>query len=251
MDIQVIIPTFNERENLPVIVRQVLERQSYRVLVVDDSSPDGTGRVADELAREFPGRVDVLHRTGRRGLGRSYTDALHQAVEGDADLVCQMDADLSHDTRYLPDMVAAAARGYDLVIGSRYLRGVSVVNWPLYRLFLSATANGYIRLVTRLRVRDCTSGFRCWRRQAIARLPLDRIRSNGYAFLVETLYEASKAHCRIGGGAHRLRRASRRPLEGLAERPPRIGHDTVAARSQRRIRTPIRRRSSEPRRPVA
>jgi len=107
MDIQVIIPTFNERENLPVIVRQVLERQSYRVLVVDDSSPDGTGRVADELAREFPGRVDVLHRTGRRGLGRSYVDALHQAVEGDADLVCQMDADLSHDTRYLPDMVAA------------------------------------------------------------------------------------------------------------------------------------------------
>ena len=109
-----------------------------------------------------------------------------------------MDADLSHDTRYLPDMVAAAARGYDLVIGSRYLRGVSVVNWPLYRLFLSTTANGYIRLVTRLRVRDCTSGFRCWRRQAIARLPLDRIRSNGYAFQVETLYEASKAHCRIG-----------------------------------------------------
>jgi dolichol-phosphate mannosyltransferase len=194
----VIIPTYNERDNLPVLAQQVLAHDGYYVMVVDDQSPDGTGAIADELAQRYPGRLEVLHRTGKRGLGRSYIDALQIARKGDADLVCQMDADLSHDPKYLPEMVAAAANGCDMVIGSRYLHGVSVVNWPLRRVVLSAFANNYIRSVTRLPVQDCTSGFRCWRREALQRIPLHRIVSDGYAFLVEMLYEAHKRGCRIG-----------------------------------------------------
>ncbi len=197
MDVLVLIPTYNERDNLPVLVRQVMAHAGYRVMVIDDGSPDGTGEVADALTREFPGRVEVLHRTGRRGLGRSYIDAMTLATRGTADLVCQMDADLSHDPQYLPAMVAEAEGGADLVIGSRYLQGVSVVNWPLHRLVLSTFANRYIRAVTGLPVTDCTSGYRVWRREAIARIPLDRIVSDGYAFLVEMLFEAHRRGCRV------------------------------------------------------
>ena len=197
MDVQVVIPTYNERANLPDLVRAILAREDYRVMVVDDGSPDGTGALADDLAREFEGRVEVLHRTGPRGLGRSYVDGLRRALAGPADLICQMDADWSHDPRYLPDLVAAAAT-HDVVIGSRYLHGVSVVNWPLRRLVLSTFANRYIRLVTRLGARDCTSGFRCWRRDALATVPLERVVSDGYAFLVETLYEAARRGARVG-----------------------------------------------------
>ncbi len=197
MHVLVIIPTRSERENLPLLVPRVLAH-GYRVMVVDDDSPDGTGAVAEDLARGSGGRVQVLHRRGRRGLGRSYVDGMNHALAGgEADLICQMDADLSHDPDYLPDLVAAAQH-YDVVIGSRYLNGVSVANWPLLRLVLSAMANRYIRTITRLSVRDCTSGFRCWRRDALGRIPLDRIMSDGYAFQVETLYEASRRGCRIG-----------------------------------------------------
>ncbi len=169
------------------------------MLVVDDQSPDGTGDVADALAREFPGRVEVLHRTGKKGLGRSYIEALTLARSRTEDFVCQMDADLSHDPKYLPDLVSAAIVGRrDLVIGSRYLQGVSVVNWPLHRLILSTFANRYIRAVTRLPPADCTSGFRCWRREALSRVPLERIVSDGYAFLVEMLFEAHRRGCQIG-----------------------------------------------------
>jgi dolichol-phosphate mannosyltransferase len=192
----VIIPTYNERDNLPVLVRQIMAYPDLHVMVADDNSPDGTGQIADGLAREFEGRVAVLHRTGPRGLGRSYLDAISRAVHGDWTAICQMDADLSHDPQYLPAMLAAVA-DHDLAIGSRYLEGVSVVNWPLRRIILSAFANRYIRLVTRLRVNDCTSGYRCWRREALARLPLDRIVSEGYAFLVEMLYDAMQTGCRI------------------------------------------------------
>jgi dolichol-phosphate mannosyltransferase len=194
----VVIPTYNERDNLAVLVRQVLAHEGYRVMVVDDQSPDGTGQVADALALEFPGRVDVMHRTAKRGLGRSYIDALKVASRGDCDVVCQMDADLSHDPQYLPAMVAAVDAGHDLVIGSRYMRGVSVVNWPLHRLVLSAFANRYIRFATGLPPSDCTSGYRCWRREAIQRIPLEHIVSEGYAFLVEMLFEAHTRGCRIG-----------------------------------------------------
>lgn len=194
----VVVPTFNERDNLPVLVRAIMNYPGFRVLVVDDRSPDGTGDVADALASEFSGRVEVMHRTGEKGLGRSYVDGLTRARNGGDDFICQMDADLSHDPKYLPELVSAAATGLDVVIGSRYVHGVSVVNWPLRRLILSTAANRYIRLVTGMPARDCTSGFRCWRRQTLHRIRLDRIISDGYAFIVEMLYEAQGLGARIG-----------------------------------------------------
>ena len=197
MPVLVVIPTFNERDNIADLVRAVLAHEGTRVLIVDDQSPDGTGAIADALAAEAPGRVEVMHRTGRRGLGRSYVDGLRRALATDADLVCQMDGDWSHDPQYLPAMIEAC-REHDVVIGSRYFRGVSVVNWPLRRIVLSAFANRYIRAITGLDVRDCTSGYRCWRRQALAALPLDEVVSDGYAFLVELLFEAHRRGARIG-----------------------------------------------------
>ena len=197
MNVLIVTPTYNERENLPDLVRAILAHPNTRVMVVDDQSPDGTGAIADALATEFPGRVLVIHRTGKRGLGRSYVEGLQIAIKEGADLICQMDADWSHDPKYLPEMVKAAA-DHDVVIGSRYLRGVSVVNWPLRRIFLSAFANRYIRAITGLEAQDCTSGYRCWRREMLAKLPLDRVVSDGYAFLVEMLYEAHRRGARIG-----------------------------------------------------
>lgn len=198
MNVLVVVPTYNERDNLPLLVRGVLAHAGFRILVVDDGSPDGTGAVADALSSEHPGRLEVMHRTGRRGLGRSYIDGLRHALAmPGVDLICQMDADLSHNPDYLPALTAAAADA-DVVIGSRYVNGVSVVNWPLHRIFLSTFANRYIRAVTRLSATDCTSGFRCWRREALARLPLDAMVSDGYAFLVEMLFDAARNGCRIG-----------------------------------------------------
>ncbi len=197
MNVLVVVPTYNERDNLPLLVRGVLGRPGYRMLIVDDGSPDGTGAVADSLSAEYPGRIEVMHRTGLRGLGRSYIDGLrHALTQPGVDLICQMDADLSHDPAYLPALIDAAATA-DVVVGSRYMNGVSVVNWPLHRLFLSTFANRYIRAVTGLSASDCTSGFRCWRRDALARLPLDRMVSDGYAFLVEMLFDAMGVGCRI------------------------------------------------------
>jgi dolichol-phosphate mannosyltransferase len=197
MNTLVVVPTYNERGNLPILVPAVLAHEGFRMLIVDDGSPDGTGQLADELALQYPGRIEVMHRTGRRGLGRSYVDGLLRALETDAELICQMDADLSHGPEYLPSLAAATAQ-FDVVIGSRYLNGVSVVNWPLRRIFLSTFANRYIKMVTRLSPKDCTSGFRCWRREALARLPLRSVVSDGYAFLIEMLYEASLTGARIG-----------------------------------------------------
>ena len=198
MDVLIVTPTYNERDNLPVLAAGILKYDGTRMLVVDDGSPDGTGAVADALAAQHPGRIDVMHRTGPRGLGRSYVDGLLHAIrEGRAEFICQMDADLSHNPEYLPDLVAAAAT-HDLVIGSRYLLGVSVVNWPLHRIFLSAFGNRYIRFITSLSASDCTSGYRCWRRDALARMPIAAMVSDGYSFLVEMLYEAQRRGLRSG-----------------------------------------------------
>jgi dolichol-phosphate mannosyltransferase len=188
----VIVPTFNERENLPVLTRQLMEYPEVRMLVVDDNSPDGTGALADDLAREFPGRIEVMHRTARPGLGRSYIDGIRSVLDRPVDVICQMDCDLSHDPRHLRDLVAASEHA-DVVIGSRYVPGGAIVNWPLRRKLLSRFANTYIRLVTRLTPHDCTSGYRCWRRQALASLPLGQFEADGYSFLVEMLFAASAA----------------------------------------------------------
>lgn len=197
MTLLVVLPTYNERPNLERVAAGILEHPFTRLLVVDDASPDGTGAIADALAARSSGRVDVLHRTGPRGLGRAYIDGLQQALASQADAIGQMDADLSHDPKYLPDLVAALD-DFDLVIGSRYLHGVSVVNWPLRRIMLSAFANRYIRTITGLGPHDCTSGFRVWRREALARLPIQTARTSGYAFLTEMLFAAGRAGCRIG-----------------------------------------------------
>jgi dolichol-phosphate mannosyltransferase len=192
----VVLPTYNERPNLERVAAGILEHDFTRLLVVDDGSPDGTGEVADRLAYGAHGRIEVLHRTGQRGLGLAYVEGLTRALATDADVIIQMDADLSHDPKYLPDLTTALSRA-DLAIGSRYLHGVSVVNWPLHRVALSTFANRYIRLITGLAARDCTSGYRAWRREALARQPLKAARTSGYAFLPEMLYEAQRNGCRI------------------------------------------------------
>jgi dolichol-phosphate mannosyltransferase len=192
----VIVPTFNERENLPLLVGGLMRHPNVHLLVVDDKSPDGTGELADALARQHAGRIEVLHRAERPGLGRSYIDGIRLAVTRPVEVVCQMDADLSHDPAQLPALVAAAARA-DLVIGSRYIPGGGIVNWPARRRFLSRFANAYIRAITRLTAHDCTSGYRAWRREALAGLPLDRFTTEGYAFLTEMLYVAAQRGCRI------------------------------------------------------
>src|SRR5918996_5461072 len=193
----VLVPTYNEKDNLPMLAAGLLAHDNLEVLVIDDASPDGTGAIADALAAKHPGRVRVMHRTGARGLGRSYLDGFREAIATDADVVVQMDADLSHDPKFLPPMLDAIANGAELVIGSRYREGGRVENWPVHRMMLSAFANAYIRTVTGLRVRDCTSGYRCWRRTALAQLPLDSIASEGYAFLTEVIFQAAAAGTRI------------------------------------------------------
>jgi dolichol-phosphate mannosyltransferase len=197
MTLLMVLPTYNERQNLPKVVDGIMQHDFTRLLVVDDGSPDGTGQLADEFASRFPGRIDVLHRQGKRGLGLAYVDGLQQALATGADAIGQMDADMSHDPKYLPAL-AAALDTHDVVIGSRYLHGVSVVNWPLHRIALSAFANRYIRAITGLQPSDCTSGFRVWRRESLASIPFQHARANGYAFLTEMLYEAGRRRLRIG-----------------------------------------------------
>jgi dolichol-phosphate mannosyltransferase len=192
----VIVPTYNERDNLPVLLSALVEHPNVRVLVVDDQSPDGTGDVADSLMRKYPERVEVMHRVTKPGLGRSYVDGMKKGLSQPVDVICQMDADLSHDPRHLPVLVAATAHA-DVVIGSRYVPEGRIVNWPLRRRLLSRLANIYIRGVTRVKARDCTSGYRCWRRETVAALPLDSIVSDGYSFLIEILYMAERRGCRV------------------------------------------------------
>jgi dolichol-phosphate mannosyltransferase len=192
----VVVPTYNERGNLATLVEALLHVPGLQVLIVDDASPDGTGELADGLARDAGGRVSVLHRTGPRGFGRAHVDGIRRALDAGATAICQMDADLSHDPADVPRLLAHMATA-DLAIGSRYVPGGRIENWPRRRMILSHFANRYVRALTGLRVRDCTSGFRCWRREAIERLPFDRIASEGYAFLVELVWEATSAGCRI------------------------------------------------------
>ena len=191
----VIIPTYNERANLPGLIERLLTIADLRILVVDDASPDGTGQIADQYAAANRARVQVLHRTGRRGLGLSYIDGMFVALRTDATHICQMDADLSHNPADIPRLLEAAQQA-DFAIGSRYVPGGQIENWPIRRRMLSAFANRYIRAITRMTIRDCTSGFRCWRREALERLPLASIRSDGYAFIVELAWEATRAGLR-------------------------------------------------------
>jgi dolichol-phosphate mannosyltransferase len=181
----VILPTYNESENLPKIVPRILEQDPrLEILVVDDNSPDGTGRLASDLAGLNP-RVHVLHRTQKDGLGRAYLAGFAWGLERGYDRLFEMDADFSHDPRFLGDLIKAVDDGADLAIGSRYKTGVNVINWPMSRLLLSFFASVYARWITGLPLTDLTAGFKCFRKQVLAAIPLDQIRSNGYAFQIE------------------------------------------------------------------
>jgi dolichol-phosphate mannosyltransferase len=181
----VVIPTYNEAANLPNIVPQVLAQDPrLDVLVVDDNSPDGTGRMADAIAGANP-RVHVLHREGKLGLGTAYIRGFGWALERSYDYIFEMDADFSHDPAYLKDFLKAIENA-DVVLGSRYLDGkVAVVNWPMGRLMLSYCANIYARWITGLRIWDLTGGFKCFRRRVLEAIDLSQVRSNGYAFQIE------------------------------------------------------------------
>jgi len=192
----VVIPTYNEQDNLQRLIEQVLAQDaSLQVLVVDDNSPDGTGQLADELSRSNE-RIHVLHRPVKLGLGSAYRDGFRRAMELGADLLIEMDADFSHDPSVLP-LFLEQIKAHDLVIGSRYLNGISVVNWPLRRLMLSYGANWYTRLITGLTIMDCTSGFKCFRRSLIEAIDLDRVRSDGYSFQIEMHFRSAELGARI------------------------------------------------------
>ena len=181
----VVIPTYNEASNLPTLVPQVLVQDPrLEILIVDDASPDGTGRLAEELAKA-DARVHVLHRAAKLGLGTAYLTGFRWALEQGYEYVFEMDADFSHDPAHLPAFLQAAANA-DLVLGSRYLGGkVTVVNWPIGRLMLSYWANVYARWITGLRIWDLTGGFKCFRRRVLEAIDLSKVRSNGYAFQIE------------------------------------------------------------------
>ena len=189
----VIVPTYNERESLPRVVPLILAQGNrFHVLVVDDNSPDGTGRVADELAAGS-NRVDVLHRAGKMGLGAAYVAGFRRGLEGDFDILIEMDADLSHPPDMLPQLVAALD-GADVAVGSRYVGGrITVVNWPMSRLLISLFGSWYARIITRLPVNDATGGFNAFRREVIEAIGLDRIESNGYSFQIELKLRAWRA----------------------------------------------------------
>ena len=185
----VIIPTYDERDNVEPIAKAVLEAlPEGGVLFVDDNSPDGTGGVLDQMAAAEP-RVHVLHRPCKMGLGRAYIDGFKWALERGCEFIFEMDADFSHDPKTLPKFIEAAAEN-DLVIGSRYIGGIRVMNWPMSRLLLSTGAAQYVRFWTGLPVCDPTGGFKCFRRCVLEALDLDAIRSNGYSFQVEMTYHA-------------------------------------------------------------
>ena len=193
----VIIPTYNEVNNIQQIVPLVLQQDTrIDVLVVDDNSPDGTGDVADRMAAKDP-RINVLHREGKQGLGTAYVAGFRWALDRDYEYVFEMDADFSHDPKHLPEFLEAV-RDADLVLGSRYLRGrVTVVNWPMTRLMLSYCANIYAKVVTGHRLYDATGGFKCFRRRVLEAIDLDAVQSNGYAFQIEMSFRAHRQRFRI------------------------------------------------------
>lgn len=192
----VVIPTYNERDNIVRLAGEVLNQHpSLHLLIVDDNSPDGTGILADELSAGND-RIRVIHRPGKLGLGSAYRTGFKLALEMGADFIIEMDADFSHDPAVLPVFLDTVA-GCDLVIGSRYLNGVSVVNWPIRRLILSYFASVYTRYVTGLKLMDCTSGFKCFRRSALESIDLDSVRSDGYSFQIEMNYRCMEKGCKI------------------------------------------------------
>jgi dolichol-phosphate mannosyltransferase len=193
--IMVVIPTYNEADNLPTMVGELLtlELPQVEILIVDDNSPDGTGEIADDLVKRHPDRMHVVHRAGKLGLGTAYVTGFTYALEQGADLVVQMDADFSHSPGYILRLVESI-KDYDVVVGSRYVSGGSLdERWSWWRYALSWWANSvYTRLILGVKVKDATAGFKCWRRATLEGIGLERVRSNGYVFQVEMAYLTEK-----------------------------------------------------------
>ena len=202
MSVWVVLPTYDEADNVERVVSAVhdvlrtSERAPFRILIVDDASPDGTGEIADALAERHP-EVEVLHRAGKEGLGPAYIAGFDRALRGGADFVIEMDADLSHNPMDLPRLLAAAREGADVVLGSRYVEGGSIGSWGIVRRFVSAGGSWYARVLLGVGVRDLTGGFKCFRREVLEALDLDAIDSRGYAFQIETTYRALRAGFRV------------------------------------------------------
>lgn len=198
-DSLVIIPMYNEKENARAIIEAVLSLQPcFDILVIDDNSPDGTASIVKELMRENPGRVHLVERKGKLGLGTAYIAGFKWGLERDYEYIIEMDADFSHNPADLPALRAACADdGYDVAVGSRYVSGVNVVNWPMGRVLMSYYASAYVRLVTRIKVRDTTAGFVCYRRRVLSTMDLDKIKFKGYAFQIEMKFTAMKCGFRI------------------------------------------------------
>jgi len=193
----VVIPTYNERGNIERLLPELLQVDpELEVLVVDDESPDGTADAVEEMGRRL-GRIHVVRRGPKQGIGPAYRAGFRRALELGAEFIVQMDADFSHPIASLPDLFASAQREYDVVLGSRYMDGITVVRWPIERLLISYFGNYYVRKLTGLPVRDTTGGFKCWRRKALLAIDLDQVRSNGYSFQIEMTYRAWCKNMRI------------------------------------------------------
>lgn len=199
MRITVVIPTYNEAENLPKLVSALFSLPlDLSLLVVDDNSPDGTGQLAEDLAKENPGHIEVLHRPGKMGLRSAYLNGFQKIIDGDADAIVQMDADFSHDPLVLTEM-AKLLESNDVVLGSRYVSGGSVdKKWPIWRKWLSAFGNFYARTILGLPLHDVTTGYRMWRSETLKQMPFERIQATGYIFLVEMIYLAHCLEFKIG-----------------------------------------------------
>ncbi len=194
----VIIPTYNERENISAMIDKVFSLpEAFDLLVIDDGSPDGTAAIVRSRQAEFPERLHLLERAGKLGLGTAYLTGFDWALRRDYDCVCEMDCDFSHNPDDLVQLVRKAAEGYDVVVGSRYVKGVNVVNWPMSRLLMSWFASYYVRIVTRMPLHDATAGFVCYTRRALETIDLDAVRMNGYGFQIEMKYTAWRLGLRI------------------------------------------------------
>ena len=195
----VIIPTYNEKENIENIIRAVFSlEKTFHILVIEDGSPYGTATIVKVLQKEFPDRLFMIERTGKLGLGTAYITGFKWAIEHKYDYVFEMDADFSHNPNDLPRLYSACAdEGYDLSIGSRYVSGVNVVNWPMGRVLMSYFASKYVRLITGVKIHDTTAGFKCYRRRVLETINLDDIRFKGYAFQIEMKYTTYKCGFKI------------------------------------------------------
>ncbi len=199
MTTSVIVPTYNEKENIEPLIERLLDLPvKIQVIVVDDNSPDGTGDIADRMAEKNPGRVEVVHRESKLGLGTAYIAGFNHAIQQQSDLVITMDADFSHPPENIPAMLDKIQAGYDLVIGSRYIPGGKAVECTLPRKILSWGANAFARIALGLTAHDTTAGFRCYRREVLESIDLKHIFSNGYSFLIEMLYKVQRQGWLVG-----------------------------------------------------